>query len=297
MPAFLRLAYLHNEETMMIFNSTGFIAHKDLKTQDALYRIFPMERLLQFLQTKEMYFHKVTAWEDPWEICSRFIESSGKNLTIDGSKFMADCCYGTCWTTTADSDAFWRIYSSDKSGLCIKTTAEKLFRSMDIESTYASSIANGFIAPIRYVDFLDEEWWSVFEDEASKHYPSYMLPAFIKRKAFDHEHEVRLLMTDWFPINGPMSVKRGNDGKGIFIPFHDTSFIEEIILDPRSDDGRLSIYQKLFETYNIPVSKSELYKVPTILSPSKEIKFSNDPAPVMSHQAWHKDSFIPVDRP
>ena len=103
-----------------------------------LYRIYALDKFEQLLASSYDVLVNPAKWKDPFE--NFFLEATEviddlsrqpiplKNLAADW--------YGQCWSTQAESDAMWRIYSSDpnikgaapaKMGVKVKTTVKKLF--------------------------------------------------------------------------------------------------------------------------------------------------------------------------
>lgn len=90
--------------------------------------------------------------------------------------------YGQCWTMIPESDAFWRIYSYDKQTIRIEIDYDSVTK-LDGVQAYK----------VEYIDEVDlkGELKSIIGTE---NFGLSLEKAFIrKRKAFEHEHEVRLL--------------------------------------------------------------------------------------------------------
>ncbi|KKL65406.1 hypothetical protein LCGC14_2155290 [marine sediment metagenome] len=82
--------------------------------------------------------------------------------------------YVSCWHMNSfESDAMWNLYCGGKEGLAIETTYNKLKNSLDNDSMQ--------IGLVEYIDF-EEGSGSVLMS---------------KRKAFEHENEVRILYGDY----------------------------------------------------------------------------------------------------
>lgn len=249
----------------MILNANGgFSAHRDLNVDAPLYRIMPKEYVLQLLKTRKLYFRQVIQWEDTWEIPSRFWKSAGDDVTysrLELSNISQKDLYGTCWTNNIDSDAMWRIYSYQKDGIAIQTTIRKLFQSIDFSRILDDpACVDGFIAPVRYEN-IDG---SIFFDDQSYLYPEYMVPSYIKRNAFAHENEIRLLLCTkaylYFHPTNELGIS--NDLSGLYLPLLGLDFIDKLILDPRLNPAEVLHCKQGFEKYGVNIEKSTLYDVP-----------------------------------
>ncbi|MBQ9186697.1 MAG: hypothetical protein IJ144_02590 [Prevotella sp.] len=106
---------------------------KELPDDTRLYRIMPLERLLQMLDSKENTLVKPKLWDDPYE-------KNISNLWKDGTLYLPNnyCCgikmpiskgwYGQCWTLNEESDALWRTYTKGMQHRSVKisTTVKQL---------------------------------------------------------------------------------------------------------------------------------------------------------------------------
>lgn len=96
----------------------------DLDPDTKLYRTIPLKRLGELFANRKNVLVRPKLWDDPFEniALSSPVEIKGQAGTFG---FREDY-YGQCLTTEGISDAIWRIYSSDKRGLRIRTTVDKL---------------------------------------------------------------------------------------------------------------------------------------------------------------------------
>jgi hypothetical protein len=81
-----------------------------------IYRILPMNRLIEILLNKELAFPKVNLWEVVYE--NFFLKAYSNEIA--GFKEDIERYFGQCWSFIKDSDALWRIYSNDKQSVRIK---------------------------------------------------------------------------------------------------------------------------------------------------------------------------------
>lgn len=179
-------------------------------------------------------------WEDVWEAPLRRIPidsdfEEGKDI-YDSYEYN----YGQCWSKNGDSDAMWRIYSPNKDGIMLQTTVKRLVDSINLDDS--------LIAPVIYFNDLQEGLSELDE----KPYEAHLAGALLKRKAFIHEEEVRLLL-----------MPSGNGDKMYYeVDVETNILIENIILDPRCEKWYLDTiikYCKRSELNAIPY-KSDLYE-------------------------------------
>jgi len=181
-----------------------------------IYRIMPLSRLCQLFEKSENVLPQPSKWDDPFE---NFILKSPVQISSGeiGSFGFHDDVYGQCWTLHRASDAMWRIYSPDKDAVRVRTTIEKLARSLS--SPLGSwAHAQSFIGKVEYLFKPDLENFAatIFEDELSP--ATIARSLLVKRRAFLHEREVRLIYCEREPVKHTdglyrYAVDRANHGR------------------------------------------------------------------------------------
>ena len=217
----------------------------------ALYRIIPFDSLLKMLNEKTNTLIPIKYWDDVYEnfILKEDCVRNGNSISI---KRASDCFYGQCWTRKESSDAMWRIYSSDRKSVRIKTRIGKLNNVIpqdENEDYYVLGRVNYY--PQSKIEGDLKTIGPITEDQ----FCGLILQSlFVKRNSFSHESEYRLVYLERNPRNLPI-VKE--------IPIEPLDFIETINFDPRADDSYVERCTKvLTEAFKFPKSrirKSELY--------------------------------------
>jgi len=184
--------------------------YSELNENEEIYRYLKFSQFMAMIETKSTYFSIVSSWDDPWENVfsklPKYNEKLDEQISIDNEEYM----YGQCWSLTSESDALWRIYSPYSEGVVIKSRVSKL------------SNINGYNrAAVGKVEY--------FSDLAKIDLAKYggIKGYLLKRKAFKHEEEVRLLVDYHFMVN-----KEKEDYIQFDIDIN--NFIEEVIIDPRA---------------------------------------------------------------
>ena len=183
-----------------------------------IHRIVGVERFLQMLYENKLTLMAPEKWDDPYE------EAIQKHYEGEGSAFRGFKVFGLCWSTESRSDALWRIYSPNKLGIKISTTVEKLVNALALDKPSRPLRPRTFLGRVTYLpertrvrrpydwpgdalrlsasDFSEPV--STFAnaiDQITRFTPTlatgdlpYIARAFlVKRRAFKHEEEVRLL--------------------------------------------------------------------------------------------------------
>lgn len=197
-----------------------------LKEATKIYRYMTFTQFASLIEQKLFYLTRVQNWEDTWELPSLSIPTkleTGEmiNKSDLGEKYL----YGSCWTRLGESDAMWRIYAPQRDGILIKTSIKK-FKDL-------RQFSNGYISNVYYYNDLYDGLGKVFTDRSF--WRPYSL-GLIKRKAFQHEKEVRFLFYKPPSFNLEDLLSSEECPNYVYSSFEPNNFIEEISIDPRADE-------------------------------------------------------------
>jgi len=236
----------------------------DIDLDKPLFKFFSERNFYDALREGYLYFHDILKWDDVWEQPLRCFSSKNQSedelsedVLFEFNKNKYFKIYGTCFTENYDTDAMWRIYSNDKKHrhVCVETTPRKLLDAI-LEYYF---VIGAFLAKVAYFK-EDELVTNIFVEDICWKYPHVLYPAFIKRDAFLHEKEVRLVLCEKLNKRFKNSIKADGvklDG----IDFR--SMISKIILDPRLKEAEAERYMRKFEKHGLKnVEQSQLYKKP-----------------------------------
>lgn len=242
----------------------GNVINLDLDTP--IYKYIPFKYLKLMIQNSNLYFGKVSSWEDVyenWFLKEQMVLSSGEK---GSAKELIPGVFGQSWTLQEESDAMWRIYSKldrtlhdylDDTAVRIKTTARKLYNVI-----YANDedFNTSYIGAVKYLsqnDFLK------MQDSLSPLNPLDLSEVFVKsyffkRAPFEHEKEVRPIL-----IYSPKHENFGKDGVSFDIDFD--NLIDEMVTDPRLTPDEYRTVRGLLiglGAKSDKVRNSELYNIP-----------------------------------
>ena len=225
-----------------------------LNKEDHIYKYIPLKYVLMMVGNKQLLMNKVNSWEDPYE--NFFYKEDFK--MPDGRQVSAldltNGIFGQSWTLLEESDAMWRIYSQNKDAIKIKTTAEKLF---NIIYTDDACMATSYIGKVNYfTQSKIQSWISSLSLEYSNINQIATESMFMKRDAFSHEQEVRIIkvLDSYATERNKVSLSYDIDPEYL---------IDEYCLDPRLDDYMTDVYkQGLIHVGVNPtkITKSRLYE-------------------------------------
>lgn len=234
------------------------------KKDSYIYRIIPLHRLEELFSKKKNSLIMPVEWEDPFEnfiLQSQFKTTTGELATID----FHDRFYAQCWTLHKSSDAMWRIYApvpeNKKSnnvryeGIRIRTTLKKLFESLSIGRNELAEV-QCFIGKVIY---LSKPKLEEFADTILTGFPQHQQLAqtlLVKRRAFIHEKEVRLIYFD---------TENCNQNKLFEYSIDPHLLIDQIMTDPRQkENDAVEMKRRIKEVtgFKGPITRSLLYKPP-----------------------------------
>lgn len=179
------------------------------------------EHVLSLFKNKENVLTKVDNRKDKYEAYQEKL-SKEKNPEIT---FLSQC-----WTTNFEKEAMWGIYAPDpdKRYLRIHSTPRKLRETL--QSVHTSARTNGrcFVGKVRYKQEADlKEELSKFKKHTTpslKEIANFML---LKRNAFSHEKEVRLIYLSKEKLDAKDNLYR--------YPVNPHEMIDQIMADPNRD--------------------------------------------------------------
>jgi len=176
-------------------------------------------------------------------------------------RFLHECYFGQCWTLHTESDALWRIYSPDHSGILVRTTVGALCDAAR-RTWHPLRAEKVLIGPVQYLStemilrrFDNPRWrdlvWNIGSSAQTR-------TLYMKRTAFEHEREVRIVA---FCQPGGKQVV-----PAVAVRVRPNLLFKEIVLDPRASRYRVQKYSDALRRagYRGPITQSELYRPPSL---------------------------------
>ena len=232
----------------MAYHDTLNISKKDLYRD--IYRIMPIHRLLEIFQTKLLTLVPPLKRDDPFE--NLLLNGTAKTSEGEVADFgpIRDSVYLQCWTFHKETDAMWRIYSSDKQGVKVKTTIRKLLDALQKQSGKFAKV-HCFIGEVEYhtqKELINKlKHIDLFNTSGSGIAESLIY----KREEFRHEKEVRLIYTK---KSGPVHQFQVDP----------CSLFDEIVFDPRINEHLFEAYKVALQNkgYSNSIRQSVMYQPP-----------------------------------
>ena len=228
-----------------------------------------LAKFVSLLHSKTLYFSRADKLSDPFEgsyplknIAKRntYFDSLGLDTNVrkelddmlDMSGFIKKCATWTavnCWNLgNHESAAMWRLYVSGHDGVAIRSSYGRLRDCFKITSE------NIFLGKIKYIDYE--------KDCISR--TSVFSPFLHKRKSFEHECEVRAVISKLPIKNGGLSPDIETIVHGINVPVDLSVLIERIYLAPYAPTWIHEVVTSVINSYRytLDVKQSDLSREP-----------------------------------
>lgn len=230
------------------------------KLTQQLWRYMDFAKFMSLVQNKSLYFPHVSEFDttDPWEgfpsisnyNCEKFFsELKHSNLSpnqinnmlqeyIKVAPRIRKCFYVNCWHMNDDeSDSQWKIYGNNGMSLAIVSNFERMSRAItDSKTIYGSKVT----------------YYNPEKDMTSS--GNLLHHAIVKRQAFSHEREFRLIHSD------PSRMQKNEVLKGISVAVKIPELIERIVISPLAPEWFVTVIHSTLKKYGLHIltSKSTL---------------------------------------
>jgi hypothetical protein len=251
-------------ETTSSANGAKLVNLKLNDLDTIIYRTFDKKWFERLLVASTNGLVRPSKWDDPFEnfLLARSVVTTNTG-TIGSLDSLARDWYGQCWTVTEESDAIWRIYSPRKNGIRVAVRLGDLLDQLVSVATHPSLQA--FAGRVLYWTETEIKTYVqnlTFTDLAlggtNDRFAELLC---IKREAFEHENEVRILFNDLTPPVASNEV--------LSHPFCCKTLLRGVVLDPRLSD--LSVKRRSNQLKKLGLAlapaASSLYRVPNFTIP------------------------------
>lgn len=221
-----------------------------------LYRIVSLERLYQLFSDRKNGLVRPSLWEDPFENLA--LKSRAIIGGEEGEFGFRDELYAQCWTQHTASDAMWRIYGQSRNEVRIRTNIKLLLSSVENSPDYVGGGDRIFIGKVQYLtdskltEFSKSHFANGFDSDGVNVASSLL----IKRRAFLHEKEVRLVY--W---------REGCTSSDVLLYGCDPhQLIDQIMLHPMMNRDEAECLKKEIRSrtnFQSEILRSKLYALPT----------------------------------
>jgi len=218
-----------------------------------LYRFISFEALLDHLVNKRFTFLKYKLFNDPWE---GFYHKGFHTISENDSYSVKgeNRHFIMCFTKRQISEAMWRIYSRDGRGVQIGTSVGRLNNLI----AGCSTDFDCYLREVIYNDDIEKDDFFVMKLPKATMHEKIVECQFHKRRAFDHEEEVRLVL---------YAKEDRPDTDVHSLDYDPNDIIENVTLDPRLDKRTEDLQSRTLQILGFKgiVAKSKLYTYKRVL--------------------------------
>ena len=234
---------------MTPYTLSGIVTPSD---ETVLWRYLDLEKLLALLESRTLFLCRLDKFRDKWEgtwpdtflnsLVSRIPEERAKQF-LSTSDALRSVHFVSCWHASKyESAALWDQYSRG-SGVALRSSVGRLRGA--VTGSYRF-----IIGEVEYIDFAAEL--------PAKLHP--VIPVFRKRKSFEHEREVRLLVSN-MKLNGD-DVDWNDPFDAIHLGVNIGMLVESVFVSPEAPKWLVAAIAGVLRAFDhgaIPVNASELY--------------------------------------
>lgn len=207
-----------------------------------LYRITNFRHVVDVFTSRQLHLVPPSTWSDPFEALLRHKRSHA--------------LFAQCWCKKAVSDAMWKLYSPNHTAIRIRTTRTKLSDWAASQTECEAWVQDvAYKRPSRIRSQL-----LLLSQNLKDHYTIAEAASvlFLKRDAFEHENEVRIVCHDKRVLDGD------KNSPSLRLPVDPHEFIESIMFDPLVDPAfyqACAHYLRSVVQFKRSVGKSALYRL------------------------------------
>lgn len=203
------------------FNAPGDVNIK-------IWRYMDFTKFVSLLEKKCLFLSRVDMFDDPYEGATSHANSEIRpflykdqglppNAVLQMSMFMKmtrQWTYVNCWhMNQSESAAMWKLYAQTNEAVAIQSTFSKLHQSLPSDT---------YLGKVNYIDY-DKDWLP--EGNAFR-------PYVHKRRSFEHEKELRVLMQDLPSTGSGFDHNLINIELGKSIEINLSELIEHVYVSP-----------------------------------------------------------------
>jgi hypothetical protein len=230
--------------------------------ETVIWRYMDFTKFVNLLQEKALFFSRAANLGDPFEGAIPDAERMPRDQVMQGfadsiaisNQDNWEWLLVSCWHISRhESMAMWRLYSKSDESIAIQSTLGRLRKRLDEDFT---------VGEVHYIDYQCDKFRR--PDSAS------ISPFFHKRKAFEHEQELRAVVWDRsYPgykviVDGKVENPSRPEGGGELVKVDLSLLISSVFVNPLSPPWLYSLVKNVMEKYslNVPAHHSSLNNSP-----------------------------------
>lgn len=235
----------------------------DFTDDPTLWRYVDLAKLIDMLETNQLFFNRLDKFEDPYEgVMSpakvNYVRSYSTIDTAVFNRFMMQSnsdtqrnIYANCWFKSEyESAAMWELYLASSEGVAVKTSFNNLRTVLDGATCNGAAYASVAIhlTQVEYIDY-EKEFTADGWDSITTH----------KRLSFAHEQELRAVMLNH---ENAAALRLSDPFARVDVSMQ--QLIQAIHICPTAAPWFTDLIKKIMARYQYtcPIVKSNLYQSP-----------------------------------
>ena len=228
-------------------------------SSSTLWRYLHFEKFASLLESTSLYHSRLDCLGDPFEgsVTASYVskrdsgESSGyipfPEVESVNNERLTLVRYATCWhKSDIESPAMWKLYSQEDKGVAVVTTFQRL-----ADSVNTSSVMPAILGPVEYFDYS--------ADDMSLPGGLTGRPGYSKRHVFEHEQEVRGMVTLKPNPEDPSAMftaeyveeLRATQPRGIYVPVDIDALISGVVVSPSAQQWFVDLVTSYASHHNL----------------------------------------------
>lgn len=234
-----------------------------------MWRFMSFDKFLLLLDSSSLWFARTDLFEDPFEgaVPREWLKKHGAQIGMPEDyvrrKFEVpesamQMNFANCWYSGAAEPAgMWKLFGDGSSAIALRSTARSIITAFHSNTTPQEISDAVLIGKVHYMDLQSEPISIGSKPGTIDGHSSNTWAHFLKRKAFAHESEVRLLVSH-MPHG---SCPHPNQPKGVPVYFHLPSLIQQVVISPYALQGCEVVIEKILSQFSLEaeVNASQLF--------------------------------------
>ena len=213
------------------------------------WRYLDFIKFIDLIDSSQLYFTRIDKLEDQFE--GTFTKKTYKKKNNAGLNYpnfykqlRADTLVN-CWhMNDYESAAMWKLYLKSDEGIAIQSTYKRIIKGLKPEKRF-----NTYVGVVKYLDYETDEF----------NFGNAFNASLCKRKSFEHEREIRM-MVDLSIENPKFESSKLQVDHGYKININLTDLIECVYISPTAPQWIIKLIKAILTKYNLnlPVQQSQL---------------------------------------
>lgn len=210
---------------------------------------------VSILENRKLFFRRSDKFDDKYEGSTpqanidKYKGAFSKiyKLAVETRKWQKKWIYINCWhMNDYESAAMWKLYGRNEASIAIQSTYARLKKDL-LQGEFSKNIHFGFV---NYIDYKKD----CIPDD------NLLWPLFHKRRSFEHERELRVLIDESDKNHYLIVGKKSNPKEGVYVQVDVEQLATAIYVSPTSPPWFFNLVDKVTSTYgyNIKILQSSL---------------------------------------